>query len=205
MTGDFTFALGAFPIQQAIKFLRNRFEFLSSYLPADDFDNTSEPAAVEGKPTRPTASRQSTGGTVRGSRKPASRRPSDDFIPDDFLQSPPPNSASLSNGTPYSPPNQIWHPPPSAYEDENEGEGTPQPSNGTLTHDEHTSEEWRKYPDFPSAYPATPPQATMSLPPSFGAAATNLFSEPEGVMARQDFHSRSSQRVSHRIPATQLT
>ncbi|KAH6914595.1 hypothetical protein BKA70DRAFT_1140796 [Coprinopsis sp. MPI-PUGE-AT-0042] len=190
MTGDFIFALGAFPIQQAIKFLRSRFEFLASYLPGDDFDNTCEPSEVEAKAGRPTASRQSTGATVRGSRKPASRRPSDDFIPDDFLQSPPTTGLALSNGTPYSPPNQIWRPPPSAYEGEYAGEGTPQPSNGIidLAHDEHASEDWRKYPDFPSAYPATPPQATTNLPPSFGAAATNLFSEPEGAMARQDFH-----------------
>ncbi|KAF9035010.1 hypothetical protein BDZ89DRAFT_1062263 [Hymenopellis radicata] len=77
----------------------------------------------------------------------------------------PSSAASLSATLQY----QIWHPPASSYDDP---DGVPSSGIQTVTHIEshdsvqemHT-EEWRKYPDFPSAYPPTPIAPTRNLPP----------------------------------------
>ncbi|KAF8915194.1 hypothetical protein CPB85DRAFT_1433104 [Mucidula mucida] len=74
------------------------------------------------------------------------------------------SSANVSATLQY----QIWHPPASSYDDL---QGVP--SSGNQTHIEshdlvqeiHT-DEWRKYPEFPSAYPPTPIAPTRKLPPA---------------------------------------
>ncbi len=76
------------------------------------------------------------------------------------------SSANVSATLQY----QIWHPPASSYDDL---QGVPSSGNQTATHIEshdlvqeiHT-DEWRKYPEFPSAYPPTPIAPTRKLPPA---------------------------------------
>ncbi|KAI4521551.1 hypothetical protein K525DRAFT_256499 [Schizophyllum commune Loenen D] len=80
--------------------------------------------------------------------------------------------ANAIEGLPATPTHQIWHPPASAYKDEQPEERFIPPHPDEL--DKEVAEagatlasedEWRKYPDFPSAYPATPAAATLHLKP----------------------------------------
>ncbi|EPQ59039.1 hypothetical protein GLOTRDRAFT_136023 [Gloeophyllum trabeum ATCC 11539] len=80
-------------------------------------------------------------------------------------------SSGSTNGQAYSYPRtsssasstsqQIWHPPPSAYDDNHPPAGMPG-TDGAPSEVDHV-EEWRQYPPFPSAYPATPVATSAKL------------------------------------------
>ena len=90
-------------------------------------------------------------------------------------------TASSNGLTHAGPSHQIWYPPPSY--DDNEDDTTPRSVNGTATSHAVQSdiaymleaarreqEQWRQYPAFPSAYPPTPAAISVSglptIPPS---------------------------------------
>ncbi|KAJ7265481.1 hypothetical protein B0H12DRAFT_200261 [Mycena haematopus] len=71
---------------------------------------------------------------------------------------------------------EIWHPPRSAYHDEEEDYVDPGPSGLPLESQEarrarEQTEEWRQYPPFPSAYPPTPLPAFSSQLPVHDASS----------------------------------
>ncbi|KAJ7098662.1 hypothetical protein B0H15DRAFT_878478 [Mycena belliarum] len=57
---------------------------------------------------------------------------------------------------------EIWHPPRSAYQDEDDP--TPNVESDESRRAREQADEWRQYPPFPSAYPATPLPAPSTLP-----------------------------------------
>ena len=97
---------------------------------------------------------------------------------------------------------RIWNPPPSSYADD-EDAPTPPPETAAQREERRQADEWRRYPEFPSAYPSTPyvpsklslssdgPMQKMPLAPSSFAP---LQEEEEGSYAspapsgQQDFH-----------------
>ncbi|KAK0499552.1 hypothetical protein EDD18DRAFT_1151653 [Armillaria luteobubalina] len=87
---------------------------------------------------------------------------------------------------------QVWYPPPSSYRDSAEENVTP----GTyLRHviSEYTvqelmqMEEWRQYPAFPSAYPATPLLPTNTLPNISAVMLSFADNEGDRTVRQQDF------------------
>ncbi|KAF7335339.1 hypothetical protein MSAN_02344700 [Mycena sanguinolenta] len=88
---------------------------------------------------------------------------------------------------------EIWHPPRSAYHDEDEdldhGSAGP-PLESLEARMQEQMEEWRQYPPFPSAYPPTPLSTSSSqLPVHDTSSALRQFSTiPEDPpLAEQDF------------------
>ena len=66
---------------------------------------------------------------------------------------------------------QIWYPPPPAYEEEDHSQVRPPPLPvPSLYSNTRSPDEWRKYPDFPSAYPLSPVQGPIP-PPGFQIVA----------------------------------
>jgi len=66
---------------------------------------------------------------------------------------------------------QIWYPPPPAYEEEDHSRvGPPQLPVPSLYPNTRSPDEWRKYPNFPAAYPLSPVQGPIP-PPGFQIVA----------------------------------
>ncbi|KAJ2915627.1 hypothetical protein MD484_g4806, partial [Candolleomyces efflorescens] len=148
MTGDFIFALSAFPIHSAITWWHNRNKHRQ-----EGSDSESE-----------ASSRSST---------PAARA------------TPSPEAAHAREGAHH----EIWVPPAQAFESEdeevNEAVDAP-PEILDLTQEERAVEEWRKYPAFPSAYPASPLNTHSQLATiSFSA---HIYPPVPETQSGQDFH-----------------
>ncbi|KAK0230254.1 hypothetical protein IW262DRAFT_1337205 [Armillaria fumosa] len=95
---------------------------------------------------------------------------------------------------------QVWYPPPSSYRDSTEENITPEPTSDVNRHDglpdiisEYTvqelmqMEEWRQYPAFPSAYPATPLLPTNTLPNISAVMLSFADNEGDRTLRQQDF------------------
>ncbi|KAK0447779.1 hypothetical protein EV421DRAFT_161672 [Armillaria borealis] len=95
---------------------------------------------------------------------------------------------------------QVWYPPPSSYRDSTEENITPEPTSDVNRHDglpdiisEYTvqeliqMEEWRQYPAFPSAYPATPLLPTSTLPNISAVMLSFADNEGDRTLRQQDF------------------
>ncbi|KAJ7628093.1 hypothetical protein B0H17DRAFT_552708 [Mycena rosella] len=86
---------------------------------------------------------------------------------------------------------EIWHPPRSAYRDEEDDDdppsSVPDVESEESRREREQMEEWRQYPPFPSAYPPTPLPAPSTLP-SIARFATQRFS-PITEDPPQDFGS----------------
>lgn len=95
---------------------------------------------------------------------------------------------------------QVWYPPPSSYRDSTEENITPEPTSDVNRHDglpdiisEYTvqelmqMEEWRQYPAFPSAYPATPLLPTSTLPNISAVMLSFADNEGDQTLRQQDF------------------
>ncbi|KAK0491527.1 hypothetical protein IW261DRAFT_1602209 [Armillaria novae-zelandiae] len=95
---------------------------------------------------------------------------------------------------------QIWYPPPSSYRDSTEENVTPETTSDVNRHDglpdmisEYTvqelmqMEEWRQYPAFPSAYPATPLLPTNTLPNISAVMLSFADNEGDRTVRQQDF------------------
>ncbi|KAI9000721.1 hypothetical protein BD414DRAFT_472541 [Trametes punicea] len=118
----------------------------------------------------------------------------------------PTRSAATSGSS--SPAHQIWYPPPSAYADEaalNPHSGLPTPPierqppppappSGIV-------DEWRQYPPFPSAYPATPMPATSRLPSAAPSIAAPRPVRPSGAQF-SSIEEGSSDEDENANPAT---
>ncbi|KAJ7368918.1 hypothetical protein DFH08DRAFT_947805 [Mycena albidolilacea] len=82
-------------------------------------------------------------------------------VPEHNAVPPPPYVATESPPRRVSA-HEIWHPPRSAYHDEEDGPPSESPEAQRARED---TEEWRQYPPFPSAYPPTPlPASSVPLP-----------------------------------------
>ncbi|KAJ7682112.1 hypothetical protein DFH06DRAFT_1160261 [Mycena polygramma] len=105
---------------------------------------------------------------------------------------PPPyvvTAPSVAMPVPVHAVHEVWHPPRSAYhDDEDYLDPAPMPSPweaDDARRAREQQEEWRQYPAFPSAYPPTPLPAPSSQLPSF---APRQFSPiPEDAPPGQDF------------------
>lgn len=95
---------------------------------------------------------------------------------------------------------QIWYPPPSSYRESGEENISPESISDINRHDglpniisEHTvqelmqMEEWRQYPAFPSAYPATPLLPTNTLPNISAVMFSVKENEGDRTLRQQDF------------------
>ena len=103
---------------------------------------------------------------------------------------------------PSTPTPQVWHPPPSAYDDSPSSHpaGLPTPP----AEDQHFYartqhvDEWRQYEAFPSAYPTTPPSRTSGLPPMYPSLHSTLDGLPGNRSDQPGFYrSLPSPRESH--------
>ncbi|KAK7054006.1 hypothetical protein R3P38DRAFT_2853859 [Favolaschia claudopus] len=87
------------------------------------------------------------------------------------LPPPPPYAATETVPRRASGPHEIWHPPRSAYHDDDDNHAdlpNPFPESLEDQRARQHMEEWRQYPPFPSAYPPTPlppPTSRLPLPP----------------------------------------
>ncbi|RXW19369.1 hypothetical protein EST38_g6475 [Candolleomyces aberdarensis] len=144
MTGDFIFALSAFPIHSAITWWQKR-----TKARLEDSDSDSE--------------------TSSQSSAPAAR-------------------AALSAEVAQ---HEIWVPPPQAFESEdeelNEAVDAP-PEILDLTQEERAVEEWRKYPAFPSAYPASPLTTHSQLASTTISFSAHIYPPIPETQSEQDFH-----------------
>lgn len=116
--------------------------------------------------------------------------PRPDFVLDPSVK---PSVASVAS-------HQVWYPPPSSYRDSTEENITPEPTSDVNRHDglpdiisEYTvqelmqMEEWRQYPAFPSAYPATPLLPTSTLPNISAVMLSFADNEGDRTLRQQDF------------------
>ncbi|TRM67503.1 hypothetical protein BD626DRAFT_478992 [Schizophyllum amplum] len=112
------------------------------------------------------------------------------------------------DGLPATPTNghQIWHPPPSSYQDDSEERFIP-PHPDELDREAAEAgaplaeeDEWRKYPEFPSAYPATPFQPasrTLKPEPPISSSIAEADDEPG---FRQSLRTPREDQDPHSVP-----
>ena len=170
--GDLIFLVASIPVNYVRDFYRR---WRSAYDPpqADvqtwhrDEPAEARPAAhrayvSESNAVRPAPARDVSTGSVRQTRSTIQRS---------------------DTATPTQP--QIWHPPPSAYEEDvtfNPHSGLPTPPIDSQKQRLASPDEWRQYPPFPSAYPATPQQGSSRLP-----SAEPSIAAPKPVRPRTQF------------------
>ncbi|EAU82705.2 hypothetical protein CC1G_08862 [Coprinopsis cinerea okayama7 len=203
MTGDFVFALASFPVQLAIDYWKNKFspDFKVPEKDSECSSDTSDSRSIGNDAVDQAAGSALNGGKfAQKPHQPPIRRTSGD------------STRTLVAGDPRkkSSPHEIWHPPRSAYEDHSGIVRTA--SNGSassgstgvieLTKEEKEIEEWRKYPDFPSAYPPTPLTTTVHLSSTTAVVGAQLFAPiPEDEPPQQDFHRSLKQPRSQLNPS----
>ncbi|KAG2013023.1 hypothetical protein CC2G_009961 [Coprinopsis cinerea AmutBmut pab1-1] len=202
MTGDFVFALASFPVQLAIDYWKNKFspDFKVPEKDSECSSDTSDSRSIGNDAVDQAAGSALNGGKfAQKPHQPPIRRTSGD------------STRTLVAGDPQkkSSPHEIWHPPRSAYEDQNGIVRTA--SNGSassgstgvieLTKEEKEIEEWRKYPDFPSAYPPTPLTTTAHLSSTTVVGAQLFAPIPEDEPPQQDFHRSLKQPRSQLNPS----
>ncbi|KAI0776149.1 hypothetical protein BD413DRAFT_526838 [Trametes elegans] len=156
--GDLLILIASIPIQHARGYYRR---WISSHDPPEADVNSWHADALRAG-GRPTAHRAYVS-EGNGDPRPASKR---DISTGSVRQT---RSSIASSGS-STPSHQIWYPPASAYADDdalNPHSGLPTPplSERQLQQSADGSvDEWRQYPPFPSAYPATPLPASSRLP-----------------------------------------
>ncbi|KAJ6515338.1 hypothetical protein C8R45DRAFT_956148 [Mycena sanguinolenta] len=132
----------------------------------------------------------------------------DGMVAEQNVAPPPPYFATESNAQPAErlSAHEIWHPPRSAYHDEDEdvdyGSSGPRLESQEARRAHEQMEEWRQYPPFPSAYPPTPLLASSSQLPVHDTSsfASRQFSPiPEDpFLPEQDFG--QSLLLPHELP-----
>ena len=97
---------------------------------------------------------------------------------------------------------EVWHPPPSAYEDSppNVPAGLPTPPAEDQIDRNQYVDEWRQYEAFPSAWPASPPSTIPGLPSEFPERLPSL----GGVLANVAKESQQGFRRSLLLPRESL-
>ncbi|KAJ6486415.1 hypothetical protein C8R47DRAFT_1128391 [Mycena vitilis] len=129
------------------------------------------------------AGRRRSSGPLRPDVQP--RAPEPNVPPPPYM----PTAPTVAMPVPVHTVHEVWHPPRSAYHDD-EDYLDPAPMSSPWEADDarrarEQQDEWRQYPAFPSAYPPTPLPAHASQLPSF---APRQFSPiPEDAQPGQDF------------------
>ncbi|KAK0207025.1 hypothetical protein DFS33DRAFT_1318531 [Desarmillaria ectypa] len=171
--------------------MRSASSSTSTLLNANSLHATTSQEAATAGPSR--ILKESVGQKVNAGPRP-------DFSLDPSMK---PSVASVTS-------HQIWYPPPSTYRDSAEENISLESTSDVNRYDglpdivsEHTvqelmqMEEWRQYPAFPSAYPATPLLPTSTLPNISAVMLSFAESEGDRTLRQQDFEqSLKSSRAS---------
>lgn len=206
MFGDIMFVLSAFPIRYIHTWWCHiRSSSLGQYFDVRQRARSTPHDKATSSMRRPSSS-TSTLVDVNVSHATAAADPSrilKESVGQKVNAGPRPDFALETSGKPSVAPvtsHQIWYPPPSSYRDSTEENITPGPASDLNRHDglpdmisEYTvqelmqMEEWRQYPAFPSAYPATPLLPTSTLPNISAVMLSFTDSEGDQTLRQQDF------------------
>ncbi|KAJ6536739.1 hypothetical protein DFH09DRAFT_992310 [Mycena vulgaris] len=172
MFGDIVFILGTYPFHLASTWwheMLTRFETPLEDEPARglyaDVQQALHSASYQMPPVQPPSRRKSSGLLQEADRSPMAAA-------QHAMPRPRVSAEHLD-----APRHEIWHPPRSAYREEDDDETSDPPSlvpdseSDESRREREQMEEWRQYPPFPSAYPPTPLPAPLNLPSisTFGA------------------------------------
>lgn len=175
MFGDILFALTSYPIRAILSWLpwinpdslsfmnvnSDRRHALGPSVDPTPGDEAMNPDGISAKPrTLEENSRRPINGS--GEERPSSSSSS--------LLDP---AATGANGVSTTSQYQIWQPPASSFDKHNDLGSYSSASRNPMP-ETHT-EEWRRYPSFPSAYPATPLAPSRNLPAIYGNAGMPQF------------------------------
>ncbi|KAI0832738.1 hypothetical protein BC628DRAFT_1499477 [Trametes gibbosa] len=154
--GDLLILIASIPVQYARSYYRR----WTSALDPPDVDVRSWHPDAPPVGVRPTAHRAYASEANSDPRFAVARE-----VSTGSMRQPRPNGYDSGSSTPAY---QVWHPPASAYVDEtalNPHSGLPTPPpNERSRPPSDAGDEWRQYPPFPSAYPATPLPLSSRLP-----------------------------------------